>query len=257
MTTVHDIYKFIDEKIAPFSDQCGWDNAGLQIGDAGAALHGALLALDVTPETVAQAADMGAQLLISHHPVIFSPRRQLLAGDPAYQLIRRGIACIAAHTNLDAAPGGVNDLLAERLGMADIKPLPTKEGPAPCVRVGALAPFSSGAALAKYVSEALAAPVRYLDAGKPVSRAAVCGGKGAVFLSEVIASGAQAYITGDAGHHDFLDARQAGMSLIAAGHYETEIPVIPALAERLRAAFPEVTFHVAKEYPVNFYMKRI
>ena len=109
MTTVQDIYAHLDA-LAPFATQMDFDNSGLLVGDAAAAVTKVMLALDVTEDVAIQAAQAGAELILAHHPVIFKARKSLLAGDPAYELARRGIACIAWHTPLDAADSGVNDL---------------------------------------------------------------------------------------------------------------------------------------------------
>ena len=120
MTTVRDVYDFLDG-IAPFAGQEPGDNAGLQVGDFASAVESAVVCLDITPEVIAQAAARGAQLIVSHHPVLFKARRQLPASDPAWLLARHGVAAIASHTPLDAMPGGVSDLMAERLGLKVIE----------------------------------------------------------------------------------------------------------------------------------------
>lgn len=240
MTTVKDIYAHLDA-LGPFAAQMDFDNSGLLVGDAETAVSTVMLALDVTEEIIEQAAAQGAELILAHHPVIFKARKNLLAGDPAYALARRGVACIAWHTPLDAAPGGVNDLLAQALALWNVAALP------PCARMGILKPPVRAAELARTIAQRLHAPVRWCDAGKIIEKAAVCGGSGAFLLPELRALGVDALVTGDAGHHDFIDARRMGLSLFAAGHYETEHPVIPALAERLRAAFPALKFIIAEE----------
>ncbi|MDR3314265.1 MAG: Nif3-like dinuclear metal center hexameric protein [Oscillospiraceae bacterium] len=245
MPVVRDIFAWLDA-FAPLATQMDFDNSGLLTGDASAPVTRVLLALDVTAAVVEAAARQGAELIVAHHPVIFHARKQLLAGDPAYALARRGVACIAWHTPLDAAPGGVNDVLAATLGLQGVALLPAAGCPVPCARIGTVEP-QSAAELARRVAALLGAAVRYCDAGRTITRVAVCGGAGAFLLPELHTAQVDAYITGDADHHDFLDARQAGVSLLAAGHYETEIPVIPALAERLRAAFPALVITVAEE----------
>ncbi|MDR2686121.1 MAG: Nif3-like dinuclear metal center hexameric protein, partial [Oscillospiraceae bacterium] len=165
----------------------------------------------------------------------------LLAHDPAWLLARRGMACIASHTPLDICPGGVNDLLAARLGFGEPALLND------LIRVCALPEPLTAKALADRVSHKLDTPVRYADAGGPISTVALCGGLGCHFLEEVYGR-ADALLTGDAGHHDFLDASQRGLALLAAGHFETEIHIVPALADQLREAFPAVGWHIADEY---------
>jgi len=155
-------------------------------------------------------------------------------------LARHGIACVASHTPLDICAGGVNDLLAQKLGLAFTRLTPL-------IRLCALPKPMTAKALARYISQRLDAPVRYSDADAPIAILAICGGQGCHFLNEVCGH-ADAFLTGDAGHHDFLDAAQHGLILFAAGHFETEIQIVPALEQRLRAAFPEVQWRIANEY---------
>ena len=240
MTSVRDVYDFLDH-FAPFDTQMDRDNSGLQSGGFAMPVESAMVCLDVTPGVIEQAAQARCQLIVAHHPVLFRARRQLLAHDPAWMLARHGLVCIASHTPLDACAGGVNDVLAEKLALGETAPL------GPYTRKIILPEAVSAKALAGYVSQRLGAPVRFCDAGKPIQTIALCGGDGTHFLEEAYGV-TDAYLTGDAGHHDFLDAMQNGLSLFAAGHYETEILVIPALAERLRAAFPSIKWHIADEY---------
>jgi len=223
-----------------------FDNSGLQCGDFPYAVESAMVCLDVTPQVIAQAVRSGCGLLVAHHPVLFHARRQLLSDDPAWMLARHCISCIASHTPLDCCPGGVNDLLAQLLDLGETTLLN------PFVRLCALPEALTAKALSSLVSRKLNAPVRYCDAGKPIAAVALCGGQSCHFLEDIHGH-ADAFLTGDAGHHDFLDAAQHGLSLLAAGHYETEIQVVPALAELLRAAFPATKWHIADEYGVIKY----
>ena len=251
MTSVRDIYDFLDS-LAPFGTQLPFDNSGLQLGDFESPVERAMLCLDVTPAVVEQASQAACELVIAHHPVLFHARKQLLSRDPAWLLARHGMACIASHTPLDACPGGVNDLLAQRLGLGEVTQLND------LIRLITLPEPLTAKALADVVSQKLNAPVRYIDAGKPITTIALCGGLGCHFLGEIYdradAEGVpDAFLTGDADHHSFLDAAQHGLTLVAAGHFETEIHVVPALAEKLRAAFPAIQWHIANEYGVIKY----
>ena len=243
MTTVRDVYDFLDS-IAPFAGQEPWDNSGLQVGNWGAQVRRAMVCLDVTPLNLMADARSGKtvtiDLVVSHHPVIFEPRRQLTGMDPAYMLASMGISAIASHTPLDIAAGGVNDVLAEQLGLLDVRALPGG------VRVGHV-PEMAPDALARMVSQRLGTQVRFVSGRLNVSTVAVCGGAGGGFLPEIYGQ-ADAYVTGEVKHSEFMEAGQRhAMTLIAAGHYETEIPVIPLLTKRLREAFPEVEWRIAPE----------
>jgi len=239
MTSVRDIYDFLDS-FAPFASQMPFDNSGLQCGEFAWPVASAMVCLDVTPQVIGQAARAGCNMIVSHHPVLFHARKQLLGSDPAWLLARHGMACIASHTPLDCCQGGVNDLLAQALGLGEI----TRLGD--LIRICALRNPLSAKALADLAAQRLNARVRFRDAGKPIARVAICGGLGCHFLGEAYGN-ADAFLTGDADHHDFLDAAQNGLTLVAAGHYETEIPIVPALAERLRAAFPAARWHIPAE----------
>ncbi|MDR2753400.1 MAG: Nif3-like dinuclear metal center hexameric protein [Oscillospiraceae bacterium] len=239
--TIRDVYMFLDS-FAPFATQLGYDNAGLEVGDFDNPVQTGLLCLDVTADIIAQAQAAGAQLIISHHPVLFAARKQLPTRDPAYLLAKAGIAALSAHTNYDAAPGGVSDLLAARLRLANVVPL------SEVVRTGNLATPIAPADFAAKLA-ALGWHTRWCDGGQTIAQAAVCGGGGAGEL-HCVHGRAQAYVTGDADHHHFLDAQRHGISLFACGHFETEILAMEPLAARLRAAFPAIGWRMATEKSV-------
>lgn len=237
MPTVRDIYEYLNT-FAPFSSQEEWDNSGQAAGDPVREVSRVLLSLDVTLRSVSEAEKKGCGLIISHHPVIFSPLKSVTAGTVPYELVRRDISALCCHTPLDMAQGGTNDTLLSLLGL---------EGRVPENPLLRYCTFEgiSAEELSEYISGRLGgAPVRYCDAGRPVKKAAVCTGSGCSLLDELEAD-TDAFITGDASYHNFLDFRQAGISLFAAGHFETEAPVLVPLAERLRTAFPQVEFIVS------------
>ena len=117
MPTIREIYQYMNE-IAPFDTAMDFDNAGFLVGDEGAEVTAALVALDITAQSVAQAQKLGAQLIVSHHPVIFNPMKRLMSASVPYLLAKAGVGAICAHTNLDMAKGGVNDCLADTLGLS-------------------------------------------------------------------------------------------------------------------------------------------
>ncbi|MDR1565072.1 MAG: Nif3-like dinuclear metal center hexameric protein [Oscillospiraceae bacterium] len=110
-------------KIAPYNTQMSFDNAGFLAGDINAECNTALVCLDITPRVIKEAVELGAELIVSHHPIIFSPLKSVTAGSIAYLLIKNNLAAICAHTNLDMASGGVNDALAEAIGLQNIRPI--------------------------------------------------------------------------------------------------------------------------------------
>ena len=239
MITIRDVYDFLDS-IAPFSTQMDFDNSGLLIGDERRAVQKVAVCLDITGDTVADAMDCGADLMVTHHPVIFKPRRRLLPRDPAYQLVCAGIGAICCHTPLDMASGGVNDVLAGLFSLTKVEAVSTESLPVPMLRVGFLPATMRAIELAATAAEQLSAKVRWCDGGRTVETLAVCGGSGGDLVADVAALGIDALVTGDAGYHDFLDAEQLGVTLVAAGHFETESPVVPVLAKKLREQFPQI-----------------
>ncbi|HIT52461.1 MAG TPA: Nif3-like dinuclear metal center hexameric protein [Candidatus Fimivicinus intestinavium] len=253
MICVQDIYDYLHE-IAPFDRQESWDNSGLLVGGAAQQVDTVAVALDITPEAIRLAQRAGAQLFVSHHPVIFHAQKRFFAQEPAYLLARAGMSAICAHTSFDVAQGGVNDVLAGELGLREVEPIPSQEG-APLLRIGLVEPMDAPT-LAALVSRRLHAAVRMAapDLPKTITRVAVCGGAGADLAAQALHAGADAYVTGDASHHEFLDAIQMGLPLLAAGHYETENPAADMLARRLAGRFPGL--HIARipqGNPVEWY----
>lgn len=231
MTTVQQVYTYM-EQLAPPALAESWDNVGLLV-DCGRPVTGILTALDITPEVVEEARELGCELIVSHHPVIFKPLRAMGPKDPAFLLAQNGISAICMHTNLDAAEGGVNDVLAGLLGLTDIAPF----GEGNIGRVGSVQPMDART-LAQRCAQALHAHVKWVVAAGPIQKLAVIGGSGGDLLAQAKAAGADALLTGEAGHHDAHDARAMGIGLIAAGHYCTEFPVVTALTQKLARNFP-------------------
>ena len=250
MTTVQQIYEEM-QRIAPLALAESWDNPGLLV-DCGGEVSRVLVTLDITPEVVEEAARKGCGLIVSHHPVIFSPLKKLSGQDVAFQLVKNGISAICMHTNLDAAEGGVNEVLAGIFGMREMEAF--AEG---CGRVGSIEPVTVPE-LAKKAQKELASrcnqpfngpavQVKFADTGKTVRRLAVISGAGGSLFEDAIAQGADCLLTGEANHHHAIDAKRLGLSLIAAGHYATEFPVTAAVAEKLRTAFPELEVLVSED----------
>ncbi len=251
MPTVKEIYEYINS-FAAFETQEKWDNSGLLLGDPERGVKTAALALDATNETVAAAKEIGAELLITHHPVIFSPLKKITAGSAVYELLSSGISAISAHTCLDSAAGGVNDVLAELLGFENPEPMELEETATPMVRLVKTEPMS-GEELAQRVKARLGCNLRLADSGKTVESVAICGGSGGSLLYELIGK-ADAFVTGELSHHHFIDAAQSGLTAIAAGHFETEQPVMPMLQKKLKEKFSDINFVlIAQNNPVKYY----
>ena len=248
MAAVKEIYQALDQW-APFETQMDFDNAGFLVGRGDRQVDKVLVALDITLEVAKEAAEAGCQLIVSHHPVIFHPVRTITDGDPTgrilLELAERGVAAVCAHTNLDAAQGGVNDCLARALGLTGTSQL-HQDGtladgsPYGIGRVGtAHAAGLTAGAYAAFVKERLsAASVRYVDGGRPVSRVAVGGGSCGSMLDDAWAAGCDTFVTADVKYDVFLRARELGLNLMDAGHYATEQVVCPPLARFLQERFP-------------------
>ncbi len=339
MTTVGKIYQALD-RMAPFKTQEKWDNSGLLAGDAAASVARALVVLDITPASIQEAVRQQAQLIISHHPVIFQPLKRLERGSVVYELVQSGLSAICAHTNLDKAAGGVNDCLARALGLGQVEafgvegrqkvcqlsvlvPKSCQEAVCRAVtetaggcaftiseadrfvlqpeleeagakkaelgvrievsvpaerldavlaavrngcpeeepawsafeqlgqgreiaigRVGELAEEVAPKVFAAQVSRTLGAAVRLNRGGRAIRRVAVLGGAGGGYLYEAAAMGADALVTGEAKHHEYLDAQRLGVTLLDATHYATEQVVLEPLADYLRRQFPEIEWMV-------------
>lgn len=231
----------IIEAWAPKANAEEWDNSGLLIGHAEDTVSRVLIALDITPGAVDSAIAVGADLIITHHPVIFSPLKVLDSHRLPYRLAAAGIAVISAHTNLDKAVGGVNDVLAELLGLTDVQAL--DDG---MCRIGKLPEETTAKALAKQVAVVLNTVPRVNNTGGSIRTVAVCGGSGGNFIPSV-GPMADAFITGEVKHHEWLMANEQGLTVIEAGHYATEFPVTDAIFNVLQQAFPDLPITVYED----------
>ena len=263
MATVADILKFI-ETIAPRSMKEHWDNVGLLCGSTGQQVNKILVALDPFESVCKEASDLGADLLVTHHPLIFQAPKSVTDDDAVgraiMHLIRSGISAINAHTNLDCAPGGVNDVLAQTLELADISVIDPsgvdEEGrPWGLLRQGTTTEQPLEIFLTHTKDALRCEGLRYVSGGKPVYRVAVGGGSCASALRQVRDAGCDTFITADVKYNQFWDAKELGINLIDAGHFHTENPVCAVLAEKIQKAFPEITVIVSKNHAdcVEFY----
>lgn len=228
--TNRDILQYLDSR-APFSTAEEWDSVGLLIGGEDAPVSRILVALDVTPAVLAAAKATGAELIVTHHPVIFRPLPRLDSHSLPYQAAAAGISVISAHTNLDKAAGGVNDTLAARLQLQQVRTV----GADGLCRIGTLAEAVPTAVFARHTAGALGTAVRMAGEGS-VRTVAVCGGSGGDYIP-ALAGQADAFVTGEVRHHEWLLAAGLGLAVLEAGHYATEVPVVDTLCHWLRGAF--------------------
>lgn len=239
MTTVADILSFLDE-YCPFSLAESWDNPGLNCGRRNQPVKRVLLAVDVTPEAIETAAAEGCQLLLTHHPLTFTPQLQLTddtaPGRAMLRLAELGVAHVACHTNLDAAEGGVNDILAACCGLTEVQPLGIG-------RMGATE--TTAEALIDRLKKNLPAKTCIgAVTHEQIRKVAVVGGSGGGTVEEAARAGCDTFVTGEAKHHHALLARELDVNLLIFGHYETEYIVLPPLAEALAARFPGIRCRV-------------
>lgn len=248
--TVGMVYDFINS-IAPFGNQEDWDNSGLLIGDRENEVETVAFCLDVTEKTLEAALELDADLIISHHPIIWDPLKSVGFDSVSGFAIRNSINVISAHTNWDMAEGGVNDVLATMLGLCDVRKI-AEEGELSMLRVGELKTEVSAEDFAEVVAESLETCVRLNSPEKQIKTIAVCGGSGACFLPDLNREGIDAYVTGDAKHNDFLDAQELGISLLAAGHYETETISVPVLMKLVETEFPGLSCNYIESAPIIY-----
>ncbi len=239
--TVNHIVELVNQ-IAPFELAEAWDNVGLLAGRPDAPVDTVLCALDMSMEVLSEARRRGAQLVVTHHPILFRGRKNLAETDAEgrllCELVRSGVAMIAAHTNYDNASPGVNDALAAALGLREIEVL---EGG---MRVGKPGSVSFNQ-FADRAERALGGPVRqYGDPERPIARVAVLGGAGEDFARIALEAGADAYLTGEMAYHKALDAVDNGLCVLEAGHAATEYPAISALRRGLQIAADAVQYDI-------------
>ena len=248
MNTVKEIYEKLCE-LAPLSLQLPYDNSGFLVGRADIPVHNVLLSLDITGEVIEEAQERGAELIISHHPVIWEPLKcvtdEQVGEARVMQLLENKISVISMHTNLDIAHGGVNDTLLSLLGAQNGCCFEDEN----CGRMGYLEKAVSMQNFLLLCKERLQTNgLRYYDAGRPVEKIAVLGGSGGGKLLDAYRAGCDTFVTADVKYSVFLLAREVGMNLIDGDHFCTENPVMYVLAEKLRAAFPDIRFAVSSRH---------
>lgn len=245
MYTVKDIMVLMD-KIAPLKNLHKGDNSGLLVGDENASVTKALFALDITCDVVREAAEIGAEVIIAHHPVIFHPLYSLNDSDPACLAFKHGIACICFHSPLDMADGGINDIIFDMLShilklkkQSVLEPVhPDGRGYGWVCSVGnTIIPDELGKLLKDVFGCTV---VRYTDSGRIIKKLAFCSGGAGGNLPLAIASGADAYITGDVKHDQWITARNSGIALYDCGHFHTEDIAVPYLIKRFTEEYPQL-----------------
>ena len=251
MPTVNDVLHCLEE-FAPYELAESWDNCGLMVGARGQKVDSILCALDATEDVILEAVRKQAQLVVAHHPMIFTSVHSVTEDDATgrglRQAIRNDISVICMHTNADCAEGGVNDALAKALELRHITNMEAGENRM-LGRVGDLSEPMSPCAFAAYVKNALGAGgVRYTDGGRMIRRVAVGGGACGKMMDAAAAKGADAFVIGDCSYDIMQRAQSIGLTLVDAGHYPTENPVAYAFAERLSHCFSAVHVMVSEDH---------
>ena len=251
---VKDIIQVIEE-FAPLSIQEGWENSGLCVGSPEDEVTSVLLALDCTPELVDEAVACGADMIITHHPLIFSGLKKIspedMIGDAVIKAIKAGISIYAAHTNADKVLEGVSGAMAAKLGLVDVEVLDMDGEGTGLGAVGNLPePMTAEQAVA-IVKERFA--LKSMKASKPlegmISRVAMCGGSGGSLIGAARKAGAQLYISGDISYHNFFTPD--GFMIMDIGHYESEIEIVEILFSLLRKKFPTFAVRIAQNLNSN------
>lgn len=263
MATVKEISVFFNN-VVPNSMKMGFDNVGFLVGDGSREVHKVMIALDITDEVIAEATEYGAELIVSHHPLMFSLKNASTEdkiGRKIVAMLGAGMSAICLHTNLDSAVGGVNDKLAEVLGIhsegiIEVQGTYSNGTRYGMGRYGTVEETPLQDFLRHCKATLNCKGLRYVDAGKPVHKVAICGGSGSSMLEMVAALGCDTYVTADVKHNGFLDAKEMGLNLIDAGHYSTENVIVPVLRDILAKKYPELELRISERHcqPEQFFV---
>ena len=253
---ISDILDYM-EQLAPTYMKMDWDNVGLLCGDREQEVTKILVALDPFEDSAREAKEIGAQLVLTHHPLIFHPCKSVTESDPVGRtlryMIRNNISAINAHTNLDCAPGGVNDVLAEKLGLSQVSIIDPQGTDSEgrewgLLRKGQVESQSLESFLERVKKNLHCPALRYAEGGRPVHQVAVGGGACGSELMDAVRAGCDTFVTADLRYNQFWDARDAGLNIIDAGHFYTENPVCTMLQTAMQEKFPEITTVISKKH---------
>lgn len=248
--TVREIYDYINSA-APYDTQLSFDNSGLNVGGMDDCVNKIGICLDITDGAVDFAVQNGIDLIISHHPVIWDGLKSIRPDDTVYKLIERGIAALSAHTNYDAARGGVCDTLCETLGIHITENAYLDEYPnVPIARLGVIDNEITADDFAKYLKAKLCSPdIRYNSCGRAVHKIGVFNGAGSDLIEFASSHGADSVITGDVKHHEWLSAASLSINLFDAGHFCTENIIVPKLCEMINKQFGDIAVIIPQSAP--------
>lgn len=252
--TIQDIYRIIDG-YAPFSLQESWDCSGLLVGDPEKPVRRVMLTLDISIPVVQEAAAAHADVIVSHHPVIWDPIRTISPAHPVWHLIRNGIGAVCAHTNLDIAEGGLNDFAGKRMMKylplsSEFEPLSLLPGGQSLGRCAGLGEAFDAKTLACRLQKIFhSGALRFHEGthGQYIRKIAWCTGSGGDLIPDAIAAGADALITGDCKQSVWIDAQNRGYTLFDCGHFETEAIAVQLLRHILQTGGADAELLISKE----------
>jgi dinuclear metal center YbgI/SA1388 family protein len=249
MATVKDIFDNLNEW-APVETKMDFDNVGHLVGFENRPVTRILTALDITDEVIEEALELGAELIVSHHPMFFGLKNVVdsdIKGRKIIKLIQNNMSAICMHTNLDAAEGGVNTCLAGAVGIIEPEKLYDEPNCIGCF--GEIESETDFFEYLKTVKSALnVSMLRYVHGGRPVKKVAVVGGSGGDDMMRAIELGCDTFVTADLKYHKFVDAKEYGLNLIDGDHFCTENLVVPAIKARLDEYFPEIQVIISQRH---------
>lgn len=249
MSTVGEILKYLEE-FAPYELSESWDNCGLMVGDTSTQVTKVICALDVTENVVAEAIQANAQLIVAHHPLIFTKINRVTSDNTVGRMIAsaivNNISIICMHTNADCAWGGVNDALAASLNLKNVVSMQAGDN-AMLGRVGDLETPMKPLDFALYVKQCLNANgVRFVDGKNDITRVAVGGGACGKMMDFAIKQGATAFVIGDSSYDLMQKAETLGLTLCDAGHFPTENGIAKVFADKINEQFNDIEALVSK-----------
>ena len=225
------------------------------VGDGEKEVKSVLVALDATFAVLEEAERMGAELIITHHPVIFHAMKEIHPDSIAFLAAQKGIAIISSHTCLDKTENGVSDCLAKTLELTNIRDGGDQLG---VLRVGELREPLSCLNFVSYVADKLnTRGIKYISTERPIKTVAVCGGAGEDFFENAIQTGADAYVTGNIKHSFWIEMKRKNFCVLDAGHFATENPAMKPLAESLAEHFSDVKIRLSEVSadPAEYWVK--
>ena len=243
------------EEFAPLSIQEGWDNSGLCVGSPEDEVTSVLLALDCTPELVDEAVACGADMIVTHHPLIFKGLKKISVEDPVgeavVKAIRAGISIYAAHTSADKVLAGVSGAMAARLGLKNVRILDEDGEGTGLGTIGDLAVPMTAEEAVDFVKKRFS--LKAMRTSRPVegmvSRVAMCGGSGGSLIGAAKAAGADLYISGDISYHNFFTEKD--FMIMDIGHYESEIEIVDILFSLIKKNFPTFAVRITQNLNSN------